>query len=64
MTKPVRFSQSDLERIFRAAKRADVRAAATIRPTGEIEVQMLTEGEQEAHGPSPLRKKVFGGKAA
>lgn len=55
MTKPVRFSQSDLERIFKAAKKADVRVLARIKPTGEIEARMLTDGEERATDrPNPL----------
>jgi hypothetical protein len=61
MTAPARFRQVDLERLFKAARKADVRVLATIKPTGEIEAQMLTEGQDGAQGPSPLRKKVFGG---
>lgn len=64
MTAPVRFRQADLERLFKAAKNADVRLRATIKPTGEIEAQMLTDAEEAAQGPSPLRKKVFGGQKA
>jgi hypothetical protein len=49
MTRPARFSQVDLERLFRAARKADVRVRATIRPTGEIEAQMLTAAEEAAN---------------
>jgi hypothetical protein len=49
MTKPARFSQIDLERLFRAARKADVRLRATILPTGEIEAQMLTAAEEAAN---------------
>jgi hypothetical protein len=64
MTARAVFKQSDLERIFKAAKKADVRVAARIKPTGEIEAQMLTEGEEAEQGPSPLRRKVFGASKA
>lgn len=55
-----RFRQADLERIFKAAKKVHVRARAILRPNGEIEVQMLTDAEAAAQGPSNLRQKVFG----
>lgn len=64
MTATARFRQADLERVFKAAKRADVRARATIKPTGEIEIDMLTEGEDAEQDPSSLRRKVFGGAKA
>jgi hypothetical protein len=49
MTRPARFSQIDLERLFKAARKADVRLRATIKPTGEIEAQMLTAAEEAAN---------------
>lgn len=64
VTAHARFRQADLERVFKAAKRADVRVVATLKPTGEIETRMLTDDEAAAQGPSPLRKKVFGGSKA
>ena len=48
MTARARFSQADLERLFRAARKADVRVRATIKITGEIEAQMLTDAEEAA----------------
>jgi hypothetical protein len=36
MTAPARFTQADLERVFRAAKKADVRTRIEIEPTGKI----------------------------
>jgi len=52
------FRQTDIERILKAARKADVHVRATIKPSGEIEV--LTESAAGEQGPSPLRKKVFG----
>lgn len=49
MTARAVFRQSDLERIFKAAKKADVRVLAKIKPTGEIEARMLTDGEEAAN---------------
>lgn len=54
MTAHAVFKQADLERLFKAAKKADVRVRATIRPTGEIEAEMLTEGQDEEHSNNPL----------
>ena len=45
MTAQARFKQADFERIFKAAKKADVRVAGKVTPAGEIEFRMLTEGE-------------------
>lgn len=50
MTNRAAFRQADLERVFKAAKKADVRVVATIRPTGDIEARVLTEGEQQEQG--------------
>jgi hypothetical protein len=61
VTAQARFRQTDVERVFRAAKRAEVRARIIIKPTGEIEAQMLTEGEEAEQGSNSLRRKVFGG---
>jgi len=61
MTAPVRFRQSDLERLFRAARKSGVRVRATIKPTGEIEAQMLTAAEEAAHGkPNKLERYLNG----
>jgi len=50
MTARAAFKQVDLERVFKAAKKADVRVVATIRPTGDIEARVLTDTEELAHG--------------
>lgn len=61
MTAHARFRQADLERLFRAARKADVRVRATIRPTGEIEAQMLTEAEEAAQERgNPLDRLLHG----
>lgn len=61
MTVHARFRQADLERLFRAARKADVRVRATIRPTGEIEAQMLTEAEEAAQERgNPLDRLLHG----
>lgn len=49
MTARARFSQADLVRLFRAARKADVRVRATIKLTGEIEAQMLTAADEAAN---------------
>lgn len=49
MTARARFSQADLERLFRAARKADVRVRAIIKLDGEIEAQMLTAAEEAAN---------------
>lgn len=49
MTAPARFKQSDLGRLFRAARKADVRVAGKVLPTGEIEFHMLTAAEEAAN---------------
>lgn len=64
VTAPARFRQSDLERIFKAAKKTNVLVAAMILPTGEIEARMLTCSDGAAEEESPLRRRVFGGKAS
>ena len=60
MTAAARFRQVDLERIFKAAKKAEVHVRATIKPTGEIETEMLTESKGSEQGKDRLRRKVFG----
>lgn len=61
MTAIARFRQVDLERLFRAARKADVRLRATIKPTGEIEAQMLTEAEEAAQERgNPLDRLLHG----
>lgn len=61
MTARARFSQIDLERLFRAARKADVRVRATIHPTGEIEAQMLTAAEEAANDKgNPLERHLNG----
>ena len=61
MTAHARFRQADLERLFKAARKAHVRLRATIKPTGEIEAQMLTEAEAAAHDkPNPLERYLNG----
>ena len=61
MTAHARFRQADLERIFRAARKADVRVRATIKPTGEIEAQMLTAAEEAANDkPNRLERYLNG----
>lgn len=60
MTRPARFTQIDIERIFKAARKADVRVRATIRPTGEIEAQMLTAAEEAANDRANPLDRVLG----
>jgi len=57
VTKPARFTQSDLARALKAAVQADMRVSrAKITPLGEIE---LTFGEAaNDSGPNPL-DRVF-----
>jgi hypothetical protein len=50
------FKQADLDRIFKAAKRAGV--GARLKPDGSVEV--LPDSVPEAQGQSKLREKVFG----
>lgn len=50
MTAPARFRQTDFERLFKAAKKADVRVAGKVLPSGEIEFRMLTDGEEREQG--------------
>lgn len=38
MTRPARFTQADIDRIFKAAKNVGVNVSATIRPDGTITV--------------------------
>lgn len=52
MTAPARFTQADIERVFRAAKKADVRARIEIEPTGKI-VIMSESGGADIAAPRP-----------
>lgn len=56
MTKPARFSQADLDRIFRAAKKAGVEVSARIKPDGEI---IVLTGEGEAANDANPWDKVL-----
>ena len=60
MTARARFSQSDLERLFRAARKADVRVRATIKLSGEIEAQMLTAAEEAANNAGNPLDRLHG----
>jgi hypothetical protein len=53
MTRAARFSQMDLERLFRAARKADVRVRARIKLNGEIEADVLTAAEGAANDSAP-----------
>jgi hypothetical protein len=60
MTARARFSQVDLERLFKAARKADVRVRATIKLTGEIEAQMLTAAEEATNDRSNPLDRLHG----
>jgi hypothetical protein len=60
MTARARFSQSDLERLFRAARKADVRVRATIKLSGEIEAQMLTAAEEASNNAGNPLDRLHG----
>ena len=49
MTQPARFTQSDITRILKAAKAADVRVRVTIELDGHLNVSMLS-GDDSAGG--------------
>jgi hypothetical protein len=53
MTAPARFTQADLERVFRAAKKADVRARIEIEPTGKIVIMSESPDALPAHRANP-----------
>lgn len=60
MTRAARFSQLDLERLFKAARKADVRVRATIKLSGEIEAQMLTAADEAANDRRNPLDRVLG----
>lgn len=45
MTKPATIRQADLERIFRAAKNADVRVRVEVEPRGKVVILPQRDGE-------------------
>jgi hypothetical protein len=54
VTKPARFTQSDLTRVFKAAAAADVRARVEIDPNGRMVVTMLDGAAGDDAAPNPL----------
>jgi hypothetical protein len=52
MTKPARFTQSDITRVFKGAVQAGVRARVEIDPEGRMVVTMLGDPAND-EGPNP-----------
>jgi len=51
MTAPAKFTQADLERVFRASKKTDVQVRIEIEPTGKI-VIMSAAGDRSTESPA------------
>lgn len=52
MTSPARIRQADLERIFKAAKRADVQVRVEVEPEGKLVILPIRDGDsQDANDP-------------